>query len=202
MPTRAASGSPRRRLPTRADAASIERQPGPDRPLGVVLVRLRPAEIGEHAVAHVLGDVAAPALDHLGAARPDRRGSPRPCPRDRAAPTARSSRPDRRTAPSAAAARLPQASLWVRPRLGRSVLLAAPKQARARAAIASRSLRRCPTVVTPMSLRSSAVSLGRISASISFSRNACLVALQPQLAQPSRDVHDVHHVQWAGTLAD
>ena len=37
-------------------------------PARLVLVRLRPAEIGEHAVAHVLGDVAAPALDHLGAA--------------------------------------------------------------------------------------------------------------------------------------
>jgi hypothetical protein len=42
-------------------------QPRPDRALGVVLVRLGPTEIGEHAVAHVLGDVAAPALDHLGA---------------------------------------------------------------------------------------------------------------------------------------
>ena len=29
-----------------------------------------------------------------------------------------------------------------------------------------------------------------------------LVAPQPQLAQPRRNVHDVHHVQWAGTLAD
>ena len=66
MPTRAASGSPagvsspRQRLD--------QREPGPDRPLGLVLVRLRPAEIGEHAVAHVLGDVTRPALDHLGAA--------------------------------------------------------------------------------------------------------------------------------------
>ena len=42
-------------------------QPGPDRPLGLVLVRPGPAEVGEHAVAHVFGDVAAPALDHLGA---------------------------------------------------------------------------------------------------------------------------------------
>ena len=56
----------RRRRPAAASAVD-QRQPGPDRPLGVVLVRLRPAEIGEHAVAHVLGDVAAPALDHLGA---------------------------------------------------------------------------------------------------------------------------------------
>ena len=67
MPTRAASGSPaggRQLAPTAVD----HRQPGPHRPLGLVLVRLRPAEIGQHAVAHVFGDVPVPALDHLGAA--------------------------------------------------------------------------------------------------------------------------------------
>jgi hypothetical protein len=31
-------------------------------------VRLRPAEVGEHAVAHVFRDVSAPTLHHLGAA--------------------------------------------------------------------------------------------------------------------------------------
>ena len=36
-----------------------DREPGPDRALGVMLVRLRIAEIGEHAVAHVFGDEAA-----------------------------------------------------------------------------------------------------------------------------------------------
>ena len=41
-----------------------------------------------------------------------------------------------------------------------------------RASMASSSLRRWPTTVTPMSLRSSAVSLGRTSASIPLSRNA------------------------------
>ena len=46
---------------------SASSKPGPDCPLGRVLVRLRPAEIGEHAVAHILRDVPAPALDHLGA---------------------------------------------------------------------------------------------------------------------------------------
>ena len=35
------------------------RQPGAHRPLGLVLVRLRPAEVGQHAVAHELRDVAA-----------------------------------------------------------------------------------------------------------------------------------------------
>ena len=40
-----------------------EREPGADRPLGVVLVRPRVAEVGQHAVAHVLGDEAALPLD-------------------------------------------------------------------------------------------------------------------------------------------
>ncbi len=39
---------------------------GPHRPLGVVLVGPRIAEIGEHAVAHVLGDKPAGALDDRG----------------------------------------------------------------------------------------------------------------------------------------
>jgi len=34
---------------------------GSDRPLGIVLMRPRPAEIREHAVAHQLGDIAEPA---------------------------------------------------------------------------------------------------------------------------------------------
>ena len=38
-------------------------EPGTHRALGVVLVRLRIAEIGQHAVAHVLGDEAAVALN-------------------------------------------------------------------------------------------------------------------------------------------
>ena len=41
-----------------------------------------------------------------------------------------------------------------------------------RVAIASSILRRWPTMVTPMSLRSSAVSFGRISPSMALSRNA------------------------------
>ena len=42
----------------RRPTASIDRQPGPDRQLGIVLIRLRIAEIDQHAVAHVLGDKA------------------------------------------------------------------------------------------------------------------------------------------------
>jgi hypothetical protein len=38
------------------------------RPLGVVLMRPWPAEIDEHAVAHVFGDIAVPAMNDLGAA--------------------------------------------------------------------------------------------------------------------------------------
>ena len=42
---------------------------GAHRPLGVVLVRLRPAEVGEHAVAQVFCNVAVEAADHLRARR-------------------------------------------------------------------------------------------------------------------------------------
>ena len=63
---------PRRERRGRAALEPADRldqsEPSSHRPLGVVLVRLRPAEVGEHAVAHVLGDMAVPAVDHLGAA--------------------------------------------------------------------------------------------------------------------------------------
>ena len=39
---------------------------GANRPLGLVLMGLRPAEIGQHAVAHELGDVAVEARDLAG----------------------------------------------------------------------------------------------------------------------------------------
>jgi hypothetical protein len=48
-----------------ADRAA-QLKPGAHRPLGVVLVRARPTEIRQHAVAHVLGDVPVPAPDDLG----------------------------------------------------------------------------------------------------------------------------------------
>ena len=50
-----------------------------------------------------------------------------------------------------------------------------------RAAIASSSLRRCPTMLTPSSFRSSAVRLGRTVSSISFSRNAASYLSRPRL---------------------
>jgi hypothetical protein len=40
-----------------------DRQTGPDRSLGVVLMRPRPAEIGEHTVAHELGNITFEARD-------------------------------------------------------------------------------------------------------------------------------------------
>ncbi len=45
---------------------SDNRQPGANRPLGLVLVRHRPAEIGQHAVAHELRDMALEARDLAG----------------------------------------------------------------------------------------------------------------------------------------
>ena len=42
------------------------REAGADGPLGLVLVRPRPAEVGQHAVAHELGDVALEPGDLAG----------------------------------------------------------------------------------------------------------------------------------------
>jgi hypothetical protein len=41
-------------------------QPRPDRPLGIILVRSRVAEIDQHTVAHVLGDKPIEPGDDLG----------------------------------------------------------------------------------------------------------------------------------------
>ena len=43
-------------------------KPGPHRALGIVLMGLGIAEIGQHSVAHVLGDEAAGLGDEIGAA--------------------------------------------------------------------------------------------------------------------------------------
>ena len=54
------------RLPGRRDERrdrARDRQAGPHRALGLVLVRSGPAEVGEHPVAHELGDVALEAQD-------------------------------------------------------------------------------------------------------------------------------------------
>ena len=59
MPTRAASGlAGRGRQPRHG---LHDAQPGPHRALDRVLVRSRPAEIGQHAVAHQLGDMTLEA---------------------------------------------------------------------------------------------------------------------------------------------
>ena len=60
MPTRTWSRTGRR---VEVAAPHRRARARPDRPLGIVLVRLRIAEIDEHPVAHVLGDKAAEALD-------------------------------------------------------------------------------------------------------------------------------------------
>ena len=88
-----------------------ELETGADCTLGVVLMRLRIAEIDQHAVAHIFGDLAVPASDHRGAAALIGAGSPHPCPRGRAGRKARSSRPGRRTSRSAGGAR-PRPASW------------------------------------------------------------------------------------------
>ena len=96
-----------RRAPraARPSASSVDRsgstaaQPGPHRPLGLVLVGARPPEVGQHAVAHELGHVApGPRLPRP----PQRPGYPRSSSRISSGSSrrrARSSRPGRRTSP-------------------------------------------------------------------------------------------------------
>ena len=64
IPTRAASWPARGRAQPRHRGGHGE--PGAHRPLGLVLVRPRPAEIGQHTVAHELGDVALQPRDLRG----------------------------------------------------------------------------------------------------------------------------------------
>ena len=66
MPTRTCSGAPAAVL-SFGDGLD-DRKPGPDRAFGIMLVGLRIAEIGEHAVAHIFGDEAAVARDRRRAA--------------------------------------------------------------------------------------------------------------------------------------
>ena len=55
-----------------------ERQPGPHRPLGIVLVRVRIAEIDEHPIAHIFSDEAVESCDRQEQIRRvRRRGAPR-----------------------------------------------------------------------------------------------------------------------------
>ena len=65
-----------------------------------------------------------------------------------------------------------------------------------RAAIASSSLSRCPTAVTPSSFRVSCVRLGRTVSSISFLRNAASILPEAKAPQPDHHVHDGAHNQW------
>ena len=148
------------------------REPGPDRALGVVLVRPRPAEIGQHAVAHELGDVAVEARDLAGDARPGRRGSPRACPPGRAGVES-AVEPTRSTNMTVSWRR----SAWDGPagtRRGAASLLD-PHRCERRAGQSLDRLQQRPCAApaaAPSSRRSASVSSGRASGVISASRNA------------------------------
>ena len=99
--SRSRPGPRGRRRPASAAAptASTDGEPRPDGPLGLVLVGPGPAEVGQHAVAHELRDMTLKAgdlaRDGVLVGAQDRVA----CPRGRAEPRARSSRPGRRTSP-------------------------------------------------------------------------------------------------------
>ena len=68
QPGRDADPDPERGAGRRLEIAHRrhELEPGADRPLGIVLLRPRVAEVGQDPVAHVLGDEAAEAFDPRG----------------------------------------------------------------------------------------------------------------------------------------
>lgn len=68
----------------------------------------------------------------------------------------------------------------------RSLAFASPRSA----AMASSSVRRCPTRPTPKSFKSSAVKHGRTLSSIALSRNAASYCSRPRLRKPTSEVHD------------
>src|SRR6516162_2886420 len=128
---------------------------GAHRALRIILMRSRVAEIGEHAIAHVPGDEPIELADDIvdGAKVLV----------DNLAQILGVEPRGERSAVGAAAARFGVTSTWLRS-----------------AAIASRSLRRWPPSTTPRSLRSSVVSLGSASQSISLSRKAASYRSRPK----------------------
>ena len=178
MPTRTRSAARLARRPRAAPPRAQGRRAPP--------ARRRPraprvAEIGQHAVAHVLGDEAAEAGDRRPRRGGGRHRSSRACPPGRAARQS-AVEPTRSTNITVSCRR----SAWVAgAAAGLGVASAsAPRggggpPSERRVSMASSSLRLWPMTVTPMSLRSSAVSLGRTAASISLSRNACSYCPKP-----------------------
>ena len=164
------------------------RETGPDGPLGGILVRPRPAKEGEHAVAHELGDVPAEAGDLGG----DRVLVGR---EDLAHLLGVEPRRERRRADQVGEhhGQLPALGLVTRagqrllrldPAAERDLLLGgAPPD---RAAMASSSLRRWPTEPTPSAAKSSAVSLSRISPSMSLARKARSYCSRPRPRSQAR----------------
>ena len=137
----------------------------------VLLMRLRVTEIGQHAVTEILGNKAAAAGDCLGATAVIGANDVaqflriEPCRQGRG--TDEVGEHDRELAAFGFGS-LVAGAVGPDRMFGRVAKVSARN-----APIASRRIRRWPTAVTPRSLRSSAVNLGRLASSIAFSRNAC-----------------------------
>ena len=140
--------------------------PRPDRSFGIVLVRARVAEINENTIAHVLGDETIEPGDDFG----DRAviGAD-----DLAQILGVKTGRERRRAHQIAEhhGQLPALGIGAR-RCIRSCRRQVCDRTAPRAAMASSNLRRWPIATTPISLRSSEVSFGSTSQSISLSRNS------------------------------
>ena len=147
-----------------------DRQPGADRPLGLVLVGLRPAEVGEHAVAHELGDVARRNAPSRRPPRSGRRGLPRASPPGRAARDS-AVEPTRSTNITVSCRRSAcsrgGAEDWVSGRAGEEGAARGP-----RSAAMARSRRLRSPSDRPSATRSASVKSGRTSSPRSLARNS------------------------------
>ena len=163
-------------------------QPRPHRPLGVVLMRLRIAEIHQHAVAHVLRHEPAEALHGLGDAFLIGRNDLAQVLRVHAGGERRRADQVREHHRDLAALGGVLEADAVDCRRCRRVARLAFASARS-AAMASSSLRRCPRAPTPSSFRSSAVRLGRTVLVNLVLAECRLIPFEAKAPQPNPDVH-------------
>ena len=172
---RRARPAPRRRRSASSATAATAAMAGPNRPLGLVLMRLRPAEIGQHAVAHELRDVAVEARDLAGnrvLVAPARSGASLP---DRVArmsavePTRSTNSTDKLAALGRIDGRVGVGRRW---------------RAAKAPAMALSSRRRGPSAM-PRPLRSSSVRSGRTSTSICCAARTACSAPSPRASSQS-----------------
>ena len=181
MPTRVCSGALGLQRSHRCD----QLQPRPHRPLGVVLMGLRIAEIDEHAVAHVFRHEPAEALHGLGDAFLIGRN-------DLAQVLRVHARRERRRADKVREHHRDLAAFGAVIGCGAMGAAGATEGFGASFATAlqvrlsrASNIRRCPSAETPNSLRSSSVRSGRTETVMSFSAKCSAYCPRPSVSSQS-----------------